>query len=272
MNRPTRRPIPGPHLRRGEAWGGGLRRVTLECVAEAAAVMAAPGIAEAERVHRVRVTLKRARAVLRLCAAAGCRWARPARLRLSRLARELSRTRDATVIGASRRMLGLDAGAVSTVPPVGTASWLKALAIEKRKLIRQAWPEFTLREIRQALARMVNELACAEAMAAGGFKPRRVHAWRKRVIALREQLNVLQVKLPPRQRVLKDRLHTVARKLGGAQDLALLIAGEKASATGAVQATRLATLKQRRQRKIKAARRLARGLTSELQETFPVDP
>ena len=271
MNRPVRRPIPGPHLRRGEAWGGGLRRVTLECIAEAAAVMATPGLAEAERVHRARVTLKRARAVLRLCEATGCPWARPARLRLSRLARELSRVRDAAVMGESRRKLGLEAANVAKVPLVGTEGWLQALATEERKLSRQGWTDYTVRDIRRALARMVAALARAEATAAGGFKPSRVHAWRKRVITLREQLTVLHLRLPPRQRGLQDQLHAVARKLGSAQDLALLIAGEKAGATGAAQATRLATLRQRRHRRIKAARRLARGLTSALRETFPTD-
>lgn len=272
MNRPARRPVRGPHLRRGEAWGEGLRRVTLDCLKDAGVVMAAPGLTEVERVHQVRVTLKRARAVLRLFEAGGCRWARPNRLRLSRLARELSRLRDAAVLNDLRRKLRLGAGRVGTRSRGIAGVWFAALAAEEASLAARRWPEFTPAQRRRVLAAMVRELARREAAARARPKARRVHAWRKRVIVLREQLNVLWLQLPARQRLLVARLQAVARKLGGAQDLSLLLATEKAIGTGAAHAARLASLKARRRRKVKAARRLATGLTVTLAGAFAAKP
>lgn len=268
MNRPARRAIPGPHLRRGEDWGVGLRRVTLECLAEAGTVMATPGLAEAERVHRVRVTLKRARAVLRLFEAGGCRWARSNRLRLSRLARELSRLRDAAVLNDLRRKLRLGVRRVRPRSRGIADVWFAALAAEQANLAARRWPEFTPAQRRRVLAAMVRELGRRETAARDRPKARCVHAWRKRVIVLREQLNALWLQLPARQRRLVGRLHGVARKLGGAQDLSLLVATEKAIGTGAAHAARLASLKARRRRKVKAARRLASGLTETLAAAF----
>jgi len=238
--------------------------VTLECLAEAGAVMATPGMAEAERVHQVRVTLKRARAVLRLFEAGGCRWARTNRLRLSRLARELSRLRDAAVLSDLRRRLRMGAGRMRTRSRGIAGVWFAALATEEASLAARRWPEFTPAQQRRVLAAMVRELGRREAAARRRPKSRRVHAWRKRVIVLREQFNVLWLHLPARQRLLVARLQAVARKLGGAQDLSLLLATEKAIGTGAAHAARLASLKARRRRKVKAARRLARGLTATL--------
>ena len=264
MNRPARRSVPGPHLRRGEEWGVGLRRVTLECLAEAGAAMAAPGVAETERVHQVRVTLKRARAVLRLFEAGGRRWARTNRLRLSRLARELSRLRDAAVLSDLRRKLRLGTRRIRMRSRGIAGVWFAALAAEQASLAARRWPEFTPAQRRRVLAAMVRELGRRETAARDRPKARRVHAWRKRVIVLREQLNVLWLQLPARQRRLVSRLQGVARKLGGAQDLSLLLATEKAIGTGAAHAARLASLKARRRRKVKAARRLATGLTAAL--------
>lgn len=268
MKRSARRTVPGPHLRRGEAWGVGLRRVTLECLAEAGAVMVSAGIAEAERVHRVRVTLKRARAVLRLFEAGGCRWARANRLRISRLARELSRLRDAAVLSDLRRKLRLGTGKVRSRSRGIAGVWIAALTAEQASLTARRWPEFNAAQRRRVLAAMVRELSRRERAARERAKPRRVHAWRKRVIVLREQLKVLWLHLPARQRRLVGRLQAVARKLGGAQDLSLLLATEKAIGTGTAHAARLASLKARRRRKVKAARRLAAGLTTALAEEF----
>lgn len=230
--------------------------------------MASPGIAEAERVHQVRVTLKRARAVLRLLEAGGCRWARTSRLRISRLARELSRLRDAAVLSDLRRKLRLGAGRIRTRSRGIAGVWFAALSAEQASLAARRWPELKPAPRRRVLATMVRELRCREEAARERAKPRRVHAWRKRVIVLREQLNVLWLQLPARQRHLVVRLQAVARKLGGAQDLSLLLATEKAIGTGTAHAARLASLKARRRRKVKAARRLAAGLTTALAKEF----
>lgn len=230
--------------------------------------MASPGIAEAERVHRVRVTLKRARAVLRLLEAGGCHWARASRLRISRLARELSRLRDAAVLSDLRRKLRLGAGRARTRSRGIAGVWFAALAAEQANLAARRWPEFKPAQRLRVLAAMVRELRRREEAARERAKPRRVHAWRKRVIVLREQLNVLWLQLPARQRLLVDRLQAVARKLGGAQDLSLLLATEKAIGTGAAHAARLTSLQDRRRRKVKAARRLAAGLTAALAAAF----
>lgn len=242
--------------------------MTLECLTEAGTVMATPSLAEAERIHRVRVTLKRARAVLRLFEAGGCRWARTARLRLSRLARELSRLRDAAVLSDLRRKLRLGTGRVRTRSRAIAGVWFAALKAEEADLAARRWPEFKPNERRRVLAVMIDEIRRREAAARKQPKPRRVHAWRKRVIVLREQLNVLWLRLPTRQRPLVGRLQAVARKLGGAQDLSLLLATEKAIGAGAAHPARLASLKARRRRKIKSARRLATGLTAALAAAF----
>lgn len=272
MSRHAGSSVAGPHLRRGEAWGEGLRRVTLDCLAEAGAVMATPGLTEVERVHEVRVTLKRARAVLRLFEAGGCRWARTNRLRLSRLARELSRLRDAAVLSDLRRKLRLGTGRVRTRARGIAGIWFAALAAEEASLAARRWPEFAPAQRRRVLAVMVRELGRREAAARARPKARRVHAWRKRVIVLREQLTVLWLHLPARQRQLVPRLQAVARKLGGAQDLSLLLGTEKAIGTGAAHAARLESLKARRRRKIKCARRLATGLTGALAALFAPTP
>ncbi|MFI5356424.1 MAG: CHAD domain-containing protein [Opitutales bacterium] len=255
-------------MRPRESIGGGLRRVLLDCLERAQRVAAEAEGSEVERVHEARLALKRVRAVLRLADACGLSWAQEARARIASLSRELGSVRDPTVVTSAARRLG------SAVPIAGTASptcwpeWGRRLAAERRRLSRCRWPGVTRAVCHAALAGSVQRLERRERNAAAGFDASRLHEWRKAVIGLREKLNVTRALLTRRQQSHAARLHEVARRLGTAQDLALLIAAAKVHLPRAMRLDLVKLAQRKRRRAVKQARRFAQGLTHDLRREF----
>jgi CHAD domain-containing protein len=254
-----------PRLRSHEAMRAGLRRVLLRCVTCAGAVADREGIAS-ERVHAGRVAVKRARAVLRLAEAAGARWAPEARRRLAKQARTLAGLRDAEVMAETARRLG----AVVLRQPDGFSwpKWKAALAAEVRRRAGDRWPVMRRLQWKVALAESVRRMHEAQWEARHSAKPERLHEWRKTVIVLREQLNVLRPRLTPPECRLAERLHLIARRLGSVQDLSLVIKAQKRRAKNGNDGRLLAKARRDRRRAIRLAKRLAAGLAEEMARIF----
>ena len=257
-----------PRLHRHESIRVGLRRVLLAGLDQACLAMADKDESAAEQVHRARVALKRTRAVLRLIEACGVGWARDTRRRMARLAREFSRMRDAAVLGEARRKLGLTAPLSDTKSGGSWPDWQKEAKAERQQLARRHWPVLQRADCLKALALSAARLQRREATARAEAGARRLHDWRKSVIVLREQLNVLHEILSPRQQRYADKLHPVAKKLGAARDLTLLLAVEKSSHATTARQVRVAHVRGARRKKVKAARRLALGLADALCAEF----
>lgn len=254
----------GPRLRRHESIRVGLRRVLLAGLDQACLAMANKEVSATEQVHQARVALKRTRAVLRLIEACDVGWARDTRRRMARLAREFSRMRDAAVLGEARRKLGL-AAPLSVAKSGGSwPDWQEEAKAERQQLARRHWPVLRRKDCRKALAESAARLQRREAAARAEAGARRLHDWRKSVIVLREQLNVLHEILSPRQQTYAGKLHPVARKLGAARDLTLLLTVEKGGHATAARQVRVARVREARRKKVKAAHRLAVGLADAL--------
>ena len=235
---------------------------------EACQAMADKDETAAEQVHRARVALKRTRAVLRLIEACGVVWARDTRRRMARLAREFSRMRDAAVLGEARRKLGLAAPLADADSGGSWPDWQEEARAERQQLARRHWPVLQRADCRKALAESAVRLRRREAAARTEAGARRLHDWRKSVIVLREQLNVLHGILSPRQQSYAGKLHPVARKLGAARDLTLLLAVEKSGHASAARNVRVERVRAERRKKVKAAHRLAVGLADALCAEF----
>ena len=228
MSRAEQRRNRLPRLWQHEALGTGLQRVLLRCLELAAE--AAP-----ENVHRARLALKRARAVLRLGEALGLPWAGAARCRLARHARRVGTARDWVVVagvaresalilrGDAKRCALAVAGAPPTAGAVRLSAWSRWLINERVRLAACPWPALTRRRLRRVLAK--SERRARRHSRAAGNAPGAgaLHEWRKAVIVLREQLYVLQPLVLRPQVRLAARLHEVARKLGAAGDWQMLI-------------------------------------------------
>lgn len=272
MSGATKSPGDLPRLRRRESIRGGLSRVLLGCLDRANQAMAAAGGAdEVEAVHQARVALKRARAVLRLGEAAGIDWAGPARRRLARRARDLAVVRDEAVIAETASGLGVEIEFVGAMDALHWQAWCRSLRAERKRLAKRPWPQLTPPACQLALAETVRQLDESEQRLEQKNTAHRLHAWRKAVIALREQLNVLHVRLTPDQQKRAGQLHRVARQLGRVQDLALLLAAGKHRGPAFNRKSALMTQARAEQEQVIArARRLARGLSAQLRSDFGV--
>lgn len=268
MSRRIGRSGTGPRLHRHESIRVGLRRVLLAGLDQACQAMADENESVAEQVHRARVALKRTRAVLRLIEACGVGWARDTRRRMARLAREFSRMRDAEVLGQARRKLGLKAALSDTDFGGSWPDWQEEAKAERQQLARRHWPVLQRVDCLKALAESATRLQRREAAARTDAGARRLHDWRKSVIVLREQLNVLHEILSPQQQRYAGKLHPVARKLGAARDLTLLLTVEKGGHATAARQVRVARVREARRKKVKAACRLAVGLADALCAEF----
>lgn len=257
-----------PRLHRHESIRVGLRRVLLAGLDQACQGMTDEEESLAEQVHQARVALKRTRAVLRLIEACGVGWARDTRRRMARLAREFSRMRDAAVLREARRKLGLTAPLSDADIGGSWPDWQDEAKAERQQLARRHWPVLKRADCRKALAESAARLQRREAAARADAGARRLHAWRKSVIVLREQLNVLREILSPRQQRYAGKLHPVARKLGAARDLTLLLAVEKGGQATAARQVRVERVREARRKKVKAAHRLAEGLADALCAEF----
>ncbi len=268
MSRRIGRPGTGPRLHRHESIRVGLRRVLLAGLDQACLALADKDESAAEQVHRARVALKRTRAVLRLIETCGVGWARETRRRMARLAREFSRMRDAAVLGEARRKLGLTAALSDAKSGGSWPDWQEEAKAERQQLARRRWPVLQRTDCLKALAQSAARLQRREAAARAEAGARRLHDWRKSVIVLREQLNVLHRILSSRQQRYAGKLHPVARKLGAARDLTLLLAVEKSGHATTARQVRVARVREVRRKKVKAARRLAVGLSDALCAEF----
>jgi len=268
MSRRIGLPRTGPRLHRHESIRVGLRRVLLAGLDQACLAMADKDETAAEQVHRARVALKRTRAVLRLIEACDVGWARDTRRRMARLAREFSRMRDAAVLGEARRKLGLAASLSDQGPGGSWTDWQEEAKAERQQLARRHWPVLRRADCIKALRESATRLRRREELARTESGVRRLHAWRKSVIVLREQLNVLREILSPRQQRYAGKLHPVARKLGAARDLTLLLAVEKGGHATAARQVRVERVRAERRKKVKAAHRLAVGLADALCAEF----
>jgi CHAD domain-containing protein len=228
MSRAEQRRNRLPRLWQHEALGAGLQRVLFRCLDLAA--KAVP-----EDVHRARLALKRARAILRLGEALGLVWAGAARARLARHARRLGIARDWAVVsglarecapglrGEAQRCAQAVAGAPPIAGAVRLAAWSRWLGSERGRLVLCPWPALTRHRLRRVLAKSVRR-ARKQSRAAGDTPGAgALHEWRKAVIVLREQLYVLQPLVVRPQVRLAAQLHEVARKLGAAGDWQMLI-------------------------------------------------
>jgi CHAD domain-containing protein len=256
------RPEDLPRLRSHEAIRAGLRRVLLRCVARAGAVADREGIASG-RVHAGRVALKRARAVLRVAESAGAPWAAEARRRLARQAGVIAELRDAEVLAETARQLG--AVVLHRRREFSWPEWRNRLLAEWRRLARCHWPVMSRLRWKAALADSIRRMHETQREAKRGAKPGRLHEWRKAVIVLREQLNVLQTRLTPQERKLAKRLHQIARRLGAVQDLSLVVKAERRRTPDGQRSELEDRARRVRRRAIKQARVLAAGLCGEME-------
>jgi CHAD domain-containing protein len=268
MNRVAHGPDALPRLRQHESIRGGLRRVLLGCLEHALCAMSGGNGTAAGRIHEARISLKRARAVLRLGDDCGLAWTSLARLRLARLAGELAAVRDAAVVAETARKLGMGVGVAEAGANPSWTAWISRLGAERRRLAHCEWPVIWRRDCIAALARSLWRLQKRERAAQRGAKTRQLHAWRKAVIVLREQLNVLRPLLTPPQQNCAGRLHRVARKLGAVQDLTLLIARERRGAPSFARELLLMRARYDRRQTVRRAYRLAKGLTKRLHREF----
>lgn len=246
----------------------------LGCLDRAAAALAGSNHTEAdlvEAVHDARVALKRARAVLRLGEAGGVTGAGAARRRLARRARDLAVVRDEAVIAETASRLGVAVEFVGEPDDLHWHAWCRGMRAERKRLAKCPWPGLTRADCLAAVAETIRELSELEQRLEQRNTGRRLHAWRKAVIALREQLNVLHVLLTPEQQGRASQLHRVARELGRVQDLELLLsAGKHRGAAFNRKSALMTKAREEQQQAIARARRLARGLSAQLRSDFGV--
>ncbi len=218
-----------PHLRRGGQVGPGLREVVRACVERSQRIGAPrPG---GEAVHATRRGLKRARAVLRLGEALNVASVKPVRRRLAKLARELSASRDSTVVTDIVKRLPekcLDSAAKNMIARIQTkrvspdqaswACWKKRLHAEIPAIQRLDWGEPTVVDIRRALRSAAKRMRrqAKKVRATGDIS--QVHAWRKAAIVLRDQLLVVRPLLGGKTEGLIREVRALAQRLGKAMD------------------------------------------------------
>lgn len=229
MSRARQRADSLPRLWSHRSLQAELHRVLRDCLA--CAVAAVP-----RDVHRARLALKRARAVLRLAEVCGVDAAAARRRQLARHARRLAAARDQTVVAelarqcaaefrgdARRCALAVAASAGLEPKVIAWASWMRRLKEEGDRLGRQPWPAMNRGHLRRALAKSVRRARKTHVARTGEASAEELHEWRKAVIMLREQLYVLRPLLSRPQRGLPLRLHELARRLGAVGDWRMVI-------------------------------------------------
>lgn len=220
---------PLPHLRRREGLLAGLKAAADDCLVLAEREMNPPS--SDEGVHRIRQAFKRARAILRLLEDAGVASARSLRNDVTAAARKFSGLRDAAVMAKMAARVAKkktdDAGAVALElaaeePGTPDAGWWSRRRREvtalRRRLARLDGGGLSPHEIERSL-----EIAAKRACR-GGKKSQRgrdiesAHAWRKKIILLREQISVARPLLGDEAAELHARLKRLAKRLGRAID------------------------------------------------------
>jgi CHAD domain-containing protein len=251
-------------IERGESVDRACKRIVDETLREAARLAGDRALGADERVHEVRLCLKRARATLALVAGEVGAPARRDDRALRAIAHALGPLRDRAVaretLGSLAGMLGgRAAAALSPSSPLGR--WLS-------RALDTADAEARLAEAGAALAR-VRGTVCRWKVSRGrraareGFEdayrrarragrrardaaaPVRFHAWRKAVKRLDTQVGLLERRAPAAHAA-KAELKRLARVLGDLHDLAVLrdvlARGVRAARARPARATRAALL------------------------------
>lgn len=234
MRRARQRADPFPRIWTHRTIGGELRRVLRECLALSA--VAVPG-----DVHRARLALKRARAVLRLAGACGLGFATAQRRLLAQHARQLGSMRDQAVVaelardwaakvrGVERRCaFAIAENATVELPVINWVNWIAWLTEERERLASETWSVIGRRQLQRALAKAVRRVRKTHIVGTGEASAEELHEWRKAVIVLREQLYVLGPLLSRPQRRLPQRLHELSRRLGAVGDCRMVISAAAA--------------------------------------------
>jgi len=191
----------------------------------------------AKAVHRARRSLKRTRALLRLGESIGGTDTRVVRQRLARHARQLSAARDAAVIGKLAAHLrekchGAEARAVLTkmirtsggeAPPLPRTEWQARLRATLAELESTEWRSLRRQRLRRALRRELRRAQKRYGEIGDGDDATRIHAWRKAVVRLRDQIEMVCAWLTRRERKVVRRLAGIARRLGVAMDCTVFL-------------------------------------------------
>jgi CHAD domain-containing protein len=246
--------------------GSYVRAAILAALDRAIAALSGDTPPDEDRVHDARLELKAARAWLRL-------WRGPAAARLAEDRREL--TRIARALGAARD----EQVVVATVaqlcrripdppPPLGRpgdgaagTDWALAparLLAVRQRLVAHAWPPLSEAAVAAALRHSYRRMRRRRAAVCARRLAARVHEWRKAVIVLREQIDLLTPRLPKRARRTHADLVQLARQLGRAGDLRLVEVWLRAQRSGEAAAaadTWLRAVRTRRRRLVERALR-----------------
>lgn len=227
-------------LRRDEAPGEGLRRVTTEALADAAAVLRAPpGNDGAAAVHEARKAVKKARAALRLG-----RELLPKRERrrldrdLRALAASLASSRDATVrVATARETAGaaglpapsaeleawlVDAGDRPASEPRPLSELADAFDAARRATWEASWRPGGAKRLRRGLERIAERGAQAFERVGDASDPEAVHRCRTHVKRLGYALRLSTPAWPPVVAAEEHEVRRLAELLGRDHDRALL--------------------------------------------------
>jgi CHAD domain-containing protein len=208
-------------IKRRESVRHAVRRVVAREVRAARKDAADDGAPLEERVHAVRLHLKRARAALRLVRAKGRRELRETERALRDAARLLAPARDAAIARATLR----DLGAPASPPRASDAADLAkaAAALEPLRLRRRAFAAHGAdRSARRAFVRGYRAARRGLRDLRPDDSAERFHAWRKIVKRLALQSRLLSRRSPALARELREPLERLAELLGDLHDLAVL--------------------------------------------------
>ena len=213
----------------------GVRQAALTCIDEARAQWGQVSIDPVRSIHGARIGLKQLRALLRLPPRPRPAWIESARREAAACARYLALYRDRDVaIAVCREILdrhprrwkavlgrlAQPAAARPTMPaPVRVASLDARLAQLRCLLATHAWPPLAHAPMLDSLRRAYRRARKTHAFAA--FRPTAavVHEWRKAVVLLRNQLDLVAPNLTGPTRKFRRKLHALARRLGAIGDL-----------------------------------------------------
>lgn len=259
---PRRRPI-----------GSSLLRLTLAQVIEAkAGLNALPGD-PVGAVHGARVSLKRARASLKLLGRGKSGWAPAMRRRLSAVARELATARESAVAadlagrlqrrlrGDERRVAAQLVRSCVLLAPGNPAGLQARLEDEAERLLARDAPSVSGKRLRRRLRARLAEAEASHA-AARQHGVAEVHDWRKDVVMLRDQTGLAS----SHWKRGAGRAHVVliglARRLGRAGDLSLLLQRlARLDVPADLEPARLALMGRLEEQRVRAVDLCSRGWT-----------
>jgi CHAD domain-containing protein len=210
-----------------------VRRVVGEQLAKALKVARDAGRPAAQRIHEVRLHLKRARALVRLVEGEVGRSARHDRRRLGEVGRIVARQRDRAAEEQALSRLSRPSGRAGTVAAPGDLARSSSLEDDELALRRIALGLARVRRgvcrwkvrrgrcaVRDGVRRSYARARRAQLRAREDDRDATLHGWRKRVKELNYQLEWLGRAAPAVHRALGPRLRRLGRLLGELHDLA----------------------------------------------------